>query len=70
MTTEEREKRNELQEEYGQVWDTEQMQKDFDVQSYLSPVTIVIRKFDGVRGTLLFARLPRLYYGFKTLRRS
>ena len=50
---------------YGQVWDTQELQEDFSVRSFLAPFVLVTRKSDGVRGTLEFQHNPRFYYGFQ-----
>jgi hypothetical protein len=53
-----------LEAKHGQVWDTEQLQEDFEVLGFLAPFVIARRKSDGVRGSLLFQNSPRLYFGF------
>ena len=57
--------REELEKEHGQVWDTDEMRKDFDVTGFGAPFVVVIRKSDGQKGSLEFQHSPRLYYGFK-----
>lgn len=59
------EERKKLESEYGQVWDTRQIQNDFSVKSFMAPFVIVKRKSDGATGTLKFQHSPRLYYSFK-----
>jgi len=54
-----------LEIEYGQVWDTKQLQEDFKVEGFLAPFVVVIRKEDGVKGTLTFQDRPRFYWGFQ-----
>ena len=54
-----------LEAEHGQVWNTAEMQADFDVTGFLAPFVVVIRKDDGKRGTLTFSHYPRFYWGFK-----
>jgi hypothetical protein len=49
----------------GNVWDTEELKRDFDVQGFAAPFVIVTRKKDGVSGTLLFQHHPRFYWGFQ-----
>lgn len=56
--------RQALEAEYGQVWDPNQLREDFDVQGFLPPYVVVIRKSDAVRGTLTFQHMPRFYWGF------
>jgi hypothetical protein len=56
--------RERLEAEHGQVWDTEEMSADFNVQGFAAPFIIVTRKSDGVKGSLLFQHYPRFYWGF------
>jgi hypothetical protein len=56
--------REALQEKHGQVWDTAELQQDFDVIGFLSPMVVAIRKSDGVKGSLMFQASPRFYFGF------
>lgn len=57
--------REHLEAEHGQVWDTDELQRDFHVLGFLSPLVVVARKSDGAKGSLYFQATPRLYYGFK-----
>lgn len=54
-----------LELEYGQVWDTGQMTKDFDVLGFGAPFVVVQRKSDGQKGTLMFQHSPRFYFSFR-----
>jgi hypothetical protein len=54
-----------LEAKHGQVWDTDQLQEEFDVIGFLSPLVVVRRKSDGVKGSLMFQHNPRFYFGFK-----
>lgn len=56
--------RAELEEEFGQVWDTQQLQEDFTVLTFSAPFVGVIRKSDNVEGALFFQHAPRYYWGF------
>jgi len=56
--------RAELEARYGNVWDTEELQEQFDVIGFLAPLVVVRRKNDGVKGTLEFQHSPRLYFNF------
>ncbi len=60
--------RQEFEQVYGQVWDTEQLIKDFRVESYLSPYAYVERKSDGRRGSLKFNHRPRFYHSFQEIK--
>ncbi|MEM4250939.1 MAG: hypothetical protein QW828_03820 [Candidatus Bathyarchaeia archaeon] len=57
--------RLELEKEYGQVWDTQELTRDFDVTGFMAPFVVVRRRSDGVVGSLMFQGSPRYYYGFK-----
>ena len=56
--------REELEALHGQVWDTQQLQQDFDVVGFMAPFIGVTRKSDGLKGTLEFQHQPRFYYNF------
>jgi hypothetical protein len=47
------------------IWDTEALQRDFEVLGFAAPWVVVRRKTDGVRGSLQFSQYPRIYYGFQ-----
>jgi len=56
--------RAELSAKYGQLWDTSEMQADFSVEGFGAPFVVVVRKSDGVRGSLAFSHSPRFYHSF------
>lgn len=56
--------REALEKKYGQVWDTLELGRDFDVKGFMAPIVVVKRKSDGVVGSLEFQHHPRFYYGF------
>lgn len=49
----------------GQTWNTEELQRDFEVLGFLAPFVVVERRSDFVRGTLQFKHSPRVYFGFR-----
>lgn len=53
-----------LEAKYGQVWDTSQMQDDFEPLGFAAPFIVVRRRSDGAKGTLTFQHNPRLYFDF------
>jgi hypothetical protein len=57
--------REALEAQYGQVWDTAQLRRDFDVLGFAAPLVVVRRRADGVRGSLEFQHNPRLYFNFQ-----
>lgn len=58
--------REALEARHGQVWDTQELGRDFQVEGFLAPYVVVRRKSDGQRGSLLFQHHPRLYFGFES----
>jgi hypothetical protein len=56
-----------LQEKYGidNVWDTDEISSDFEILGFAAPFCIVVRKSDGVRGSLEFQHEPRFYFNFE-----
>jgi hypothetical protein len=49
----------------GQTWTTEQLREEFEVARFMAPFVLVRRKSDGVRGTLTFRHVPRVYFDFE-----
>ena len=56
--------RAELEARYGQVWDTSELQRDFEVLGFMAPLVVVLRKSDGTKGSLEFQHNPRFYFKF------
>jgi len=54
-----------LEAKHGQVWDTAELQRDFEALGFMAPLVIVRRRSDGVRGSLMFQHNPRFYIGFQ-----
>lgn len=52
------------------TWTTEQVRDEFDVLGFMAPYVVVVRRSDGVKGTLEFTHSPRLYFDFRTDRTS
>ncbi len=48
----------------GKTWKTEELVKDFDVIGFMAPFVVVKRRKDGVKGSLEFTHMPRLYFNF------
>lgn len=61
-----RKERISLEIKHGQVWDTDEVQRDFVVESFLAPFVFVKRRSDGIRGTMIFQHSPRFYFDFKS----
>jgi hypothetical protein len=60
--------RAELERRYGQVWDSDELRRDFEVAGCLAPFVVVRRRADGVGGSLVFQHLPRFYFSFAPIR--
>ena len=54
-----------LEAKYGQVWDTSEMQSEFEALGFMAPLIVVRRRSDGAMGSLTFQHNPRLYYSFQ-----
>jgi len=57
--------REHLEANHGQVWDTSELTRDFEVRGFMAPIVVAKRRADNVLGSLEFQHNPRLYYGFK-----
>ncbi len=57
--------RSQLEADYGQVWDTQQLQQDFKVLGFMAPFVVVERKLDGQKGCMMFQHRPRFYFDFQ-----
>ena len=53
-----------LEAKYGQVWDTNELTRDFEVTGFCAPFVGAKRKSDGVKGCLMFQGRPRFYFDF------
>jgi hypothetical protein len=47
-----------------QRWNTEELGRDFQVIGFAAPFVVVVRKSDGVKGSLEFTNSPRFYFNF------
>ena len=45
-------------------WNTDGLQRDFEVIGFAAPFVVVVRKADGVKGSLEFTHSPRVYFNF------
>jgi hypothetical protein len=57
--------REALEAEHGQVWDTTELQEEFEALGFMAPLIVVRRRSDGVRGSLEFQHSPRLYFNWQ-----
>jgi len=56
--------RERLEAQHGHVWDTTELQADFDVLGFAAPLIVVRERNTGRMGSLFFQHSPRLYWGF------
>ena len=54
-----------LEARYGQVWNTAELRRDFEVLGFAAPFVVAKRRSDQQLGSLLFQHCPRYYFGFK-----
>ncbi|WP_013627511.1 hypothetical protein [Rubinisphaera brasiliensis] len=53
-----------LEAKHGQVWDTSELQQEFEVLGFMAPLVVARRRSDGTRGSLMFQANPRFYFGW------
>lgn len=53
-----------LEEKHGHVWDTSELQQDFEVLGFMAPLVVARRRSDGTKGSLMFQASPRFYFGW------
>jgi hypothetical protein len=54
-----------LEAHHGQVWNSDELRRDFSVTGFAAPLVVVTRRSDGAVGTLTFQHIPRLYYDWR-----
>lgn len=54
--------REDLEQKHGKVWDTNQMQEEFEPLGFMAPLIVVRRRSDGIKGSLKFQHNPRFYF--------
>jgi len=57
--------RESLEIEYGEVYDTQQVQEKFEILGFMAPFVHCVRRSDGVKGMLTFQDRPRFYFDFR-----
>jgi len=56
--------RDQLEVDHSRVWNTSELQEDYQVDGFSQGMVIVRRKSDNVLGSMEFTHRPRLYYNF------
>ena len=61
------ERYQELVNTYGKdnVWTSDQISQDFNIEGFMAPYVVGTRRVDNVRGSLTFTHSPRFYFDFK-----
>jgi hypothetical protein len=54
-----------LEAEYGQVWDPDELRRDFEVLSFSAPLVVARRRSDQRLGSLAFQHHPRFYFAWR-----
>jgi len=54
-----------LEKEYGEVYTTSEVSEKYEITGFMAPYVVVIRKSDGVKGSMMFQDRPRYYFNFK-----
>ena len=57
--------REALESQHGQVWSTEELQRDFEALGFMAPYIVVRRRSDGVKGSLEFQHNPRFFFNWQ-----
>lgn len=57
--------REDLENKYGEVFSTNELQEAFSVKGFMAPYVVVERKSDGKEGSMMFQGSPRFYFCFK-----
>lgn len=57
--------RADLAAQYGDIWDPDELRRDFEVLVFLAPFARVRRRVDDVEGLLMFQHHPRYYFAFE-----
>jgi len=53
------------QERGEQTWDSAQFLEEFTPLGFMAPFVAVVRKADGVKGSVQFTHMPRVYFGWQ-----
>ena len=57
--------RAKLLETHPEVWNTDEVTAEFNIESFLAPFCFGTRRSTGEKGSLLFQSSPRFYFDFK-----
>jgi len=51
-----------LVEKYSEVWDTEEVTRDFIIERFMAPFVVATHRETGQKGVLMFQGYPRFYF--------
>ncbi len=54
--------RKRLEKQFGEIWNTNEVQKVFQIRGFLAPFVTATHKESGESGTLMFQDRPRFYF--------
>ena len=57
--------RAQLEEKYGKVWDTTEVEEAFEIIGFMAPYVVAREKTTGKKGSLQFQDSPRYYFNFR-----
>lgn len=57
--------RERLEREHGQVWNPDELRRDFEVLSFAAPLVVARRRSDQKLGSLEFQHHPRFYFSWR-----
>jgi hypothetical protein len=65
LDQEEAGRRAELEAQFGQVWDKDQLREQFVVTGFMAPYVVVREIKSGKVGSLEFCHMPRFYFNWQ-----
>lgn len=56
--------RQQLEDEYGEVYSTNEMAEHYEITGFMAPFVVVRRLADDAKGSMMFQDMPRFYFNF------
>ena len=54
-----------LEAKYGKVYNTQEVQAEFEIEGFMAPYVVCTSRRTKERGTMEFQHQPRLYFNFR-----
>ncbi len=54
-----------LEAQHGEVWDTSELQEQFEVLAFMAPFVVVRRRCGDAKGSVMFQANPRFYFNYQ-----